>query len=149
MAKLSLTEIKKIIPHRPTFLLIDEVIENIPGKKIIAKKFLKKNESWFEGHFPSNPIQPGVLTIEMLAQAGAVCILSLPENKGKLALFAGIEKARFKKQIKPETEIVLKVEIDSVRASIGCGIATALVNNEVAVSAKLMFAIANNNELTE
>ena len=93
---LNLEQIKEIIPHRDPFLLIDEVTELEPGVSVTAKKYLKPDEYWFKGHFPGQPVQPGVLMIEMLAQAGAVCALSLPENKGKIAFFAGIDKARFR-----------------------------------------------------
>ena len=92
MSLMDKEQIKSIIPHRDPFLLIDEVVELEPGKRVVAKKHLKEDEAWFKGHFPNQPVQPGVLTIEMLAQAGAVCILSVPENKGKIAFFGGIDK---------------------------------------------------------
>ena len=101
MKKFGVEEIKKIIPHRPPFLFLDEILELNPGKTIVAKKNVKDDEFWIPGHFPNFAVCPGVLTIEMLAQAGAVCILSLPENKGKIALFGGIRNARFKSQIFP------------------------------------------------
>ena len=91
MPLLNQEQIKEIIPHRDPFLLIDEVEELEPGVRCVAKKYLKPDEDWFRGHFPGQPVQPGVLMIEMLAQAGAVCALSLPENKGKIAVFAGID----------------------------------------------------------
>ena len=99
MPALNLEQIKEIIPHRDPFLLIDEITELEPGVRAVGKKYLRPEEDWFRGHFPGQPVQPGVLTIEMLAQTGAVCALCLPENKGKLALFAGIDKARFRGQI--------------------------------------------------
>ena len=95
MALLNQEQIKEIIPHRDPFLLIDEVLELEPGVRAVALKHIKEDEDWFRGHFPGHPIQPGVLMIEMLAQTGAVSVLSLPENKGKIAVFAGIDKARF------------------------------------------------------
>lgn len=98
MALLNQEQIKEIIPHRDPFLLIDEVVEMEPGVRVVAKKYLKPDEFWFKGHFPQEPVQPGVLTVEMLAQAGAVCALSLPENKGKIAYFAGIDKAKSAKK---------------------------------------------------
>jgi 3-hydroxyacyl-[acyl-carrier-protein] dehydratase len=89
-------QIKEIIPHRDPFLLIDEVLEMEVGKRVVARKYIKADDFWFKGHFPEKPVTPGVLMIEMLAQAGAVCILSQPEFKGKIALFAGIDKAKFR-----------------------------------------------------
>lgn len=134
--------IKEIIPHRNPFLLIDEVIELEPGKRVVALKHLKEDEDWFRGHFPQMPVQPGVLTLEMLGQAGAVCALCLPENKGKIGLFAGINKARFKRQILPGETIRLEVEMTSFKGPIGIGKAIASVNGKKAVQAELMFAFS-------
>ena len=108
---LNLEQIKEIIPHRDPFLLIDEVTELEPGVSVTAKKYLKPDEYWFKGHFPGQPVQPGVLMIEMLAQAGAVCALSIPENKGKIAFFAGIDKAKFREQVRPGDTIRLEANI--------------------------------------
>lgn len=141
MPLLNLEQIKEIIPHRDPFLLIDEVIEMEPGQKVLARKHLKEDEFWFKGHFPQEPVQPGVLTIEMLAQAGAVCILSLPENKGKIAYFAGIDKAKFRQKILPGDTIDLYVEIIKTRGLIGVGKAVATVNGKKAVSCEITFAI--------
>ena len=115
MPLLTQEQIKEIIPHRDPFLLIDEVLEMEPGVRVVAQKYLKPDEFWFKGHFPQEPVQPGVLTIEMLAQAGAVCALSLPENKGKIAYFAGIDKAKFRQKIVPGDTIRLEVEIVKTR----------------------------------
>lgn len=134
-------QIKSIIPHRDPFLLIDEIVELEPGKRVVAKKHVKEDEFWIKGHFPNQPVQPGVLTIEMLAQAGAVCILSVPENKGKIAFFGGIDKARFKKQVLPGDVVTLSVEIIKIKGSIGVGKAIATVDGEKAVSAQIMFAL--------
>lgn len=134
-------QIKSIIPHRDPFLLIDEIVELEPGKRVVAKKHVKEDEFWIKGHFPKQPVQPGVLTIEMLAQAGAVCILSVPENKGKIAFFGGIDKARFKRQILPGDVVTLNVEIIKIKGSIGVGKAIATVDGKKAVSAQIMFAL--------
>lgn len=142
-ALLNQEQIKEIIPHRDPFLLIDEVIELEPGKRVVALKHLKEDEDWFRGHFPQMPVQPGVLTLEMLGQAGAVCALSLPENKGKIGLFAGINKARFKRQILPGETIRLEVEMISMRGPVGIGKAVASVDGKKAVIAELMFAFSD------
>ena len=134
-------EIKKIIPHREPFLFLDEVLKISPGKEIIAKKKIQKDEFWVKGHFPNFPVCPGVITIEMLAQAGAVCILSLEKNKGKLALFGGIKKARFKKQILPEDLVILQVNIVKDLGDVGVGHAKAFVDDLVAVETDLTFVL--------
>lgn len=134
-------QIKQIIPHRDPFLLIDTVEELEPGVRVVATKTLKPDEFWFQGHFPGHPVQPGVLTVEMLAQAGAVCVLSLPQYKGRIAYFAGIDKARFRRNILPGDTIRLEVEVVKLRTSIGVGQATATVNGERAVTAEITFAI--------
>lgn len=134
-------EIKKIIPHRDPFLLIDEINQLEPGVRAVGTKYLTSDEYWFRGHFPDNPVQPGVLMIEMLAQTGAVCILSLEENKGKVAYFAGIDKARFKKQVKPLDTLILEMEIIKIRGKIGIGKGFGLVNGQKVFSSQMTFAI--------
>jgi len=141
MPLLTQEQIMEIIPHRDPFLLIDEIVEMEVGVSVVATKHLKEDEFWFKGHFPQEPVQPGVLTIEMLAQAGAVCILSLPENKGKIAYFAGIDKAKFRDKVLPGDTLTLKVEIIKVRGSIGIGKATAYVGEKRVVTAEIKFAI--------
>ena len=134
-------QIKKIIPHRDPFLLIDEVLEMEIGKRIVARKYIKADDFWFKGHFPEKPVTPGVLMIEMLAQAGAVCILSQPEFKGKIALFAGIDKAKFRRQVVPGDVLDLSVEIIAQRGPMGVGKAEATVDGKRAVSCEIKFAV--------
>ena len=141
MALLTREQIQEIIPHRDPFLLIDTVEELEPGVRVVATKYLKPDESWFKGHFPQEPVQPGVLTVEMLAQAGAVCALSLPENRGKIAYFAGIDKARFRRPIRPGETIRPEVEMIKMRGPVGVGKATATVDGERAVTAEITFAL--------
>ncbi|MFQ9873380.1 MAG: 3-hydroxyacyl-ACP dehydratase FabZ [Oscillospiraceae bacterium] len=146
MALMDKEQIKAIIPHRDPFLLIDEVVEMEPGKRIVAKKYLSPDEYWFKGHFPQEPVQPGVLTIEMLAQAGAVLVLSQEENRGRIAYFAGIDKAKFKRKILPGETITLELEMIKQRGPIGVGKAIATVDGKKAVSAELTFAIGDKAE---
>ncbi len=134
-------QIKEIIPHRDPFLLIDEINEIEPGKRAVATKYIKEDDFWFKGHFPDYPVTPGVLMIEMLAQAGCVAMLVLPENKGKLGFFAGIDKAKFKKQVVPGDVLKLEVEIIKVKGPIGVGKAIATVDGKKAVTAEITFAI--------
>ena len=137
---LNKADIEKIIPHRDPFLLIDSVSEIVPGKSIKAVKNVRGDEYFFKGHFPGNPIMPGVLIVEAIAQAGAIAVLILPENKGKLVLFAGIDKARFKRIVKPGDELVIEVEITDFRRNIGRAKGNAYVNGELACFAEAMFA---------
>jgi 3-hydroxyacyl-[acyl-carrier-protein] dehydratase len=134
-------DIEKILPHRDPFLLIDEVIELEPGKRIMAIKHVNNDEYYFRGHFPQNPIMPGVLIVEAIAQAGAIAVLSLPQYKGKLVLFAGIDKARFKKIIKPGDELTIEVEITDFRRNIGKAKGIAKTDNQIACTAEAMFAV--------
>lgn len=133
-------EIQKIIPHRYPFLLVDR-IEKIEGNKIIGIKCISANEMQFIGHFPNKHIMPGVLQLEALAQTAAVMLLSKDENKGKIGLFAGVDKARFKRQVIPGDVLRLEVELVKERMGIAFVKAVAKVEEEVAVSADLMFAI--------
>lgn len=134
-------QIKKIIPQREPFLMIDEVENYVPGESCIAYKKVREEEYYFKGHFPGNPIMPGVLIVESLAQTGAVAILSMEENKGKNALFGGIDKLRFKKQVVPGDTLKLEVKIIKRKGPIGIGEAIATVDGKVAAKGELTFAI--------
>lgn len=134
-------QIKEIIPHRHPFLLIDSIEELEVGKRAVGTKHVTADEYYFEGHFPGNPVMPGVLIIEALAQVGAVAILSMPEFKGKIAYFGGIEKARFKKMVSPGDTLRLEVEIKKLRGHIGTGSAAAYVGDSVAATCELMFVV--------
>ena len=133
--------IKNIIPQREPFLMIDEVEEYVPGESATAYKHVSEDEYYFKGHFPGNPIMPGVLIVESLAQTGAVAILSMEENKGRNALFGGIDKLRFKKQVVPGDRLKLEVKIIKRKGPIGIGEALATVDGKVAVKGELTFAI--------
>ncbi len=141
MPLLDQEQIKAIIPHRDPFLLIDTVEEMEIGKRVVATKYISPDSFWFEGHFPDYPVTPGVLIVEMLAQAGAVCVLSMPENKGKIAFFGGIDKAKFRRQVRPGDTLRLEVEMLKIRGSFGVGKATATVDGERACSAEITFAL--------
>lgn len=142
MSQLSIKEIMEILPHRQPFLLIDTVEELSPGTSATAKKCVSYNEPYFAGHFPTEPVMPGVLIIEALAQTGAVTILSLPENRGKTVYFAAIKDAKFKRKVVPGDVLTLKIEIIKSKGPMGIGRAEATVNGELAVSAELTFAIS-------
>ncbi|HZD59595.1 MAG TPA: 3-hydroxyacyl-ACP dehydratase FabZ [Anaerolineae bacterium] len=138
---LGIEEIQKIIPHRYPFLLIDKIIEYEPGKKAKGLKNVTVNEPFFNGHFPDYPVMPGVLVVEALAQVGAVSMLSLEGNKGKMAFFARIDGFRFRRQVVPGDQLILEVEITRSKGSIGKGKATASVDGEIVAEGELMFAI--------
>jgi len=133
-------EIEAILPHRPPFLLIDEVTELIPGERVVATKTVTEEDC--AGHFPGNPIMPGVKMIEALAQCGAVAVLSQPENAGKLVLFAGIDEVRFKRIVRPGEVIDLVCDVETVRGPVGKGKVRASVGGALAVRGTLTFAVS-------
>nr|WP_308649653.1 3-hydroxyacyl-ACP dehydratase FabZ [uncultured Agathobacter sp.] len=141
MSLLNTQQIMEILPHRNPFLLIDTIEELVPGEKAVAKKNVTMNEPYFMGHFPGNPVMPGVLIIEALAQTGAVAILCQDEWKGKTAYFAGINNAKFKQKVVPGDTLELTTEIIKVKGPIGVGKAVAKANGKTACMAELTFAI--------
>lgn len=144
MPVLTAKEILEIIPHRQPFMLLDTIEELEAGVRAVGKKCVSYNEPFFAGHFPNEPIMPGVLIIEALAQAGAVAMLSVPENKGKLAVFAAINSAKFKGQVKPGDVLMLETEIIKVKGPIGIGSAKATVDGKVVTQAELTFALTES-----
>lgn len=139
--ELNSNEIQKILPHRYPFLLVDKITDMEPGKWAKGVKCVSANESFFLGHFPEKHIMPGVLIMEALAQTGAVAILSEPEDKGKIAVFGGIKKCRFRKQVVPGDVLELYCEIIEKRGSVGFGKVIAKVGDEVAAQGEITFAI--------
>ena len=137
-------EIEEILPHREPFLLIDEVVELEPGARVVARKRIRDDEWYLAGHFPGRPIMPGVLLVEAMAQTGAVAVLADDANRGKLALFAGIDDVRFKRIVGPGDEVELTCELERVRGPIGRGKATATVDGELAARGTLTFAVTDN-----
>ena len=140
---LNIQEIKEILPHRYPFLLVDRVIEMEIGEKkfVRAYKNVSANEEFFNGHFPVEPVMPGVLILEALAQAGAVAILSMDEFKGKIPLFAGTNKVRFKNKVVPGDKLELYCEITRLKGPIGIGKGIATVDGKTVCEAEILFAI--------
>src|SRR5215203_3190629 len=132
-------EIERILPHREPILLLDDVLELEPGARVVARKLVTDADC--AGHFPGNPIMPGVKMVEALAQAGAVAVLSEEENRGRLALFAGIDDVRFKRIVRPGDELTLECTLETVRGPIGRGKARASVDGQLAVRGTLTFAV--------
>ena len=167
MSLLNASQIMEIIPHRQPFLLLDTIEEIEPGKRVRARKCVTYNEPFFAGHFPKEPVMPGVLIVEALAQVGAVAMLSQPQMKGKTAYFAGIQSAKFKQKVVPGCVLELDVEIVKVKGPVGIGKGTASIlsvenqpidekgaegekteriNRKLAASAEIMFAIGSGAE---
>lgn len=142
MAVYTAKEIMEIIPHRQPFLLVDTIEEMEEGVKAVGKKCVSYNEPFFAGHFPQEPVMPGVLIIEALAQVGAVAILSKPENKGKTAYLAAINSAKIKAKVVPGDVLRLETEIIKVKGPMGIGAARAYVNDKLVVQAEITFAIS-------
>ena len=138
--ELDIKEIMEILPHRPPFLLVDRIVECEPGRSAKGVKCVSMNEPFFPGHFPGQPIMPGVLILEALAQTGAVAALSLPENRGRLAVFGGVKNCRFKKPVTPGDVLELSCEVER-RGPIGYGKAVARVGGKIAAQAELTFVI--------
>lgn len=138
---LDINAIQQILPHRYPFLLVDRILEVEEGKKVIGIKNVSMNEPFFQGHFPNYPVMPGVLIIEAMAQVGAMAILSMPAFAGRIALLAGIDKARFRRQVVPGDTLRIEVEVLKLRGTVGKSQAKAYVGEELAVEAELMFAL--------
>jgi 3-hydroxyacyl-[acyl-carrier-protein] dehydratase len=138
---LDITQIKEIIPHRYPFLLVDRILEIEEGEKAVGIKNVTANEEFFNGHFPDYPVMPGVLIVEALAQVGAVAMLKKEENRGRLAFFAGIDKCRFKRQVKPGDQLRLEVEIIRLKGPVGKGKGIATVDGELVCETEIMFAL--------
>lgn len=134
-------ELLNILPHRYPFLLVDKVLELEGGQRVVAQKNVTFNEPFFVGHFPGNPIMPGVLIIEMMAQAGGVMMLSQDEHRGKLAYLAGVEKARFRKPVLPGDTLTAEITVVKARAGMGWVKAVAKVGDKVVCEADLAFAL--------
>lgn len=141
MNHLDINQIKEIIPHRHPFLLLDYIEDYVPGEYAVGYKCVSYREEFFAGHFPEEPVMPGVLIVEALAQTGAVAILGKDENRGKTAYFASINSAKFKRKVVPGDILTLETEIIKVKGPIGVGKATAKVGDEIACIAELTFAV--------
>jgi 3-hydroxyacyl-[acyl-carrier-protein] dehydratase len=133
--------IEAILPHREPFLLIDEVLELEPGERVVARKRVRGDEWYLRGHFPGRPVMPGVLIVEAMAQTGAVAVLSEAENRGRIALFAGIDDTRFKRIVEPGDELELECTLEQVRGPVGKGKARATVGGQLAARGTLTFAV--------
>lgn len=138
--------IQRILPHRYPFLLVDRVVELNPPHRAVGIKQVTVNEPYFQGHFPGYPVMPGVLIVEAMAQVGGVAVLSAVEYRDKLALFAGIDNVRFKRQVRPGDTLRLEVELHQIRRGIGMGSGNATVDGELACRGDIMFALVDKPE---
>lgn len=138
---LNIKEIMEVIPHRSPFLLVDRIEEMEVGKRAVGKKCVTYNEPFFAGHFPQEPVMPGVLIIEALAQVGAVCMLSAEENKGKIGFLGGVNKAKFRGKVVPGDVLTLEIEMIKVKGPVGVGKGTATVDGKVVASGEITFMI--------
>lgn len=138
---LGIKEIQEIIPHRHPFLLVDCIEELVPGERAVGYKAVSYDEPYFAGHFPGEPVMPGVLIIEALAQTGAVAILAEEKNRGKTAYFGGVSNARFRRKVVPGDRLKLCCEIEKVKGPVGKGKAVAYVEDQKAVEAELTFIL--------
>ena len=138
---MAISDIMKVLPHRYPFLLVDRIEDMVPGLRAVGIKNVTANEQFFQGHFPGRPVMPGVLIIEAMARVGAVAVLSTPDLAGKLALFAGIDKARFRRPVVPGDVLRLEAELVRMRGNLGKSKATAHVGNDLAAEAELLFAL--------
>ncbi|MHB1043971.1 MAG: 3-hydroxyacyl-ACP dehydratase FabZ [Eubacteriales bacterium] len=137
---LDINKIQEILPHRYPFLLVDRILEVEDGRRAVGIKNVSVNEPYFQGHFPGHPVMPGVLIIEAMAQVGAVAILKIPDFAGRIPLFAGIDKARFRRQVQPGDQLRIEVEVEKIKGVIGRARALAYVGEELAAEASLLFA---------
>ena len=138
---MNIEEIKEVIPHRYPFLLVDKIVEIEEAKRAVGIKNVTINEPFFQGHFPDYPVMPGVLIVEAMAQVGAIAVLNMEANKGKIGFLAGLDKVRFKRQVKPGDQLRLEVEITRMKGPIGKGKGRATVDGELACEAEITFAI--------
>lgn len=138
---MDINKIMEILPHRYPFLLVDRILELVPGEKAVCLKNVSTNEPFFQGHFPGEPIMPGVLLVEALAQAGALAILSHPGHRGKLALFAGINRFRFKEIVRPGDQLVITIMLTAMRGSVGKGEGEIAVGDKIVASGELLFGL--------
>ncbi len=138
---LNTQEIMEILPHRYPFLLVDRILELEPGLRALGEKLVTINEPFFQGHFPDLPLMPGVLIVEAMAQTGAVAALSQPENKGKMAFFAGIDSVRFRRPVRPGDILRLEITLDKIRRGVGKARGKATVDGQLVCEGELMFAL--------